>query len=655
MSGLSAFLYMDLMELAKDDPSLKSIPEEMKDQYSMREINSQLYVGAFADIKVERRSLAAEYGVFINGKEAMPFMTVNIPVKNYVSFLNSGIADYIEIGEKNYPMMDNARTHTKASIVQSGGSNLNKGYCGKDVIVGVIDIGFDYTHRNLYDSTETTYRVKRVWDQNGSGTPPQGYNYGHLYTTQASILAARYSHNNQTHGMHVVGMAAGGGTSESAMRRFKGMAPESDIVLVATTMSSPDVLDGLRYILAYADSVGKPCVVNMSLGNHVGPHDGKDANEINTDYLFEEVYTEGAALLVSAGNEGSDRIHLSKNFTAQDSSMRTFAVKSDGSVNLSGTVDIWGTIGNNFRVKIAVVDSTSSTSQLNNVSFPLTISTQNSTNYLTATVSNCTVRYYAENSNYNNQKTHVYLSLTGSNLSGRQCMLIKVEATSGTVHMWNNSGKFIGGTAATPGNTNYTSNNKASGNTSIMVASYNTKAAWTTYTNASYNLSSRYPIGGRSYFSSIGPGLNPNQNKPEIAAPGALICSSYNKYDSRYNTSHYMITHVQTTGSCWWGMMQGTSMACPAATGIVALWMEAYPDLSYSQVKYLLRTTAITDSNTGSIPVNGSPQWGWGKINALAGLQTILQKTAKPTVSGTTQFCPGSSTTLSAPTGYAQY
>ena len=662
MSGLSAFLYIDLMELQKDDPSLSFIPDELKERYVFHQINSELYVGAFADIKADNRQRAAEYGVLFNGKEELPFMTVDIPLKRYVSFLNSGIADFIEVGENNYPMMDSARRVTHASQVNAG-YQLPKGYCGKDVVIGIIDIGFDYTHRNFYDSTETRYRVKRVWDQNASGTPPSGYSYGNELTTQSSILNALYSHNDQTHGTHVAGMAAGGGSSESSMRKYKGMAPESDIVLVATTMSSNDIFDGLRYVLAYAQSVGKPCVVNMSLGSHVGPHDGFDINEINTDQLFENTYTKGAALMVSAGNEGSKPLHLGKTFTAQDSTLYTYVVKDNGSTAYSGIVDIWGTPGSNFRVKIAVVDSTTSSSQLRSVSFPLTINTNSSVvSMVTAVVSTgCTVRYATYTSYYYyNDKPRVYLNFVGSSNTGtNRCFLIKVESTSGTVHIWNNNGKLIGGAAATPGNTNYTSNNKASGNTSTMVASFDSKTSWTAYSGGGYYNPSA-AVGYRSTFSSIGPGLNPNLNKPEIAAPGSEILSSYNKYDGSISngSSNPYITHVQSTGGCWWGIMQGTSMACPATTGIVALWMEAYPELSWLQVKEVMRATATTDSYTGTIPANGSPYWGWGKIDANRGIRYILSRIPRkpvPSTSSSPSLCSGQSVTLTAPAGYSSY
>ncbi len=663
MSGLSAFLYVDLMELEKADPSLKSIPNEMKDRYGFRVINSEMYVGAFADIKADKRDLAAQYGVLFNGKRVLPFMTVNIPVKNYVRFINSGIADYIEVGEENVPMMDSAKIHTGASFVQSG-YNLPKGYCGKDVVVGIIDIGFHYTHFNFFDSTETTFRVKRVWDQNASsGTPPAGFNYGNELTTQAQMAAAKYSHNNQTHGSHVAGMAAGGGTNDSLMKKYKGMAPESDIVLVATTMYSSEIFDGLQYILDYANSVGKPCVVNMSLGNHVGPHDGTDYNEYATDYLFDSIYKKGAALMVSAGNEGSTNLHNSKSFTANDTIFQTFAItKSNGNNKLSGTVDIWGELGSHFRVKVAVADSTSDSATLARLNYPLVFTTEDTIDYTTNVNlgSNGRVSYYVEDTNYYNEKPHVYLYFNGSNLSGRNCFIIRIESTSGIVHLWNNSGIFIGGTAATAGNTNNTTNNRASGRSSLMVASYSTKATWTTYMGRYYNLSYNYLTGSRSYFSSIGPGLNTTLNKPEITGPGALILSSYNFYDTRYDTTHYMITNMQTGGgdTCFWGMMQGTSMSCPAVTGIVALWMEAYPELTYSQVKELMRTTAISDSLTGIIPANGSPYYGWGKINALGGIQTILSRIpAKPAITPATNtvICSGDSITISAPAGYLHY
>ena len=54
------------------------------------------------------------------------------------------------------------------------------------------------------------------------------------------------------------------------------MAPEADIVMCALSNSATDVniANSLKYILNYAKSVGKPCVISVSIGKRKGPHDG---------------------------------------------------------------------------------------------------------------------------------------------------------------------------------------------------------------------------------------------------------------------------------------------------------------------------------------------------------------------------------------------
>ncbi|MBR0171095.1 MAG: S8 family serine peptidase [Bacteroidales bacterium] len=66
--------------------------------------------------------------------------------------------------------------------------------------------------------------------------------------------------------------------------------------------------------------------------------------------------------------------------------------------------------------------------------------------------------------------------------------------------------------------------------------------------------------------------------------------------------------------------MQGTSMASPVMTGVVALWLQHNPSLNVDSVRTLLHATARKDMFTGDIPTTGSNDWGWGKANAFAGL-----------------------------------
>lgn len=67
-------------------------------------------------------------------------------------------------------------------------------------------------------------------------------------------------------------------------------------------------------------------------------------------------------------------------------------------------------------------------------------------------------------------------------------------------------------------------------------------------------------------------------------------------------------------------------MASPFVAGIVATWLEAYPDLTPEQLHEITASTARTDNFTSTAP---DCNWGYGKINAMEGLKKCLEiKTA---------------------------
>lgn len=70
------------------------------------------------------------------------------------------------------------------------------------------------------------------------------------------------------------------------------------------------------------------------------------------------------------------------------------------------------------------------------------------------------------------------------------------------------------------------------------------------------------------------------------------------------------------------GVNSGTSMAAPAATGIIALWLQANPNLTTADVRETIRETSAYDSFCHE----ADDQAGMGKINALKGLEYILKK-----------------------------
>ena len=195
---------------------------------------------------------------------------------------------------------------------------------GKDVVIGIIDYGFQYDHITFFDAeTRSDLRIKRVWNQNATGdTPPVGFSGGREYKTQEEILAAKYDDSTDDigHGTHVAGIATGAFTGNV----YRGVAPEADVALVSYKMddsssSNVSISNGIKYIYDYATSVNKPCVVNMSLGMHLGPHDGTST----FDVVCDQMQGEGKLLVGSAGNEGADKVHVEKTL-AEGDSLKTF-------------------------------------------------------------------------------------------------------------------------------------------------------------------------------------------------------------------------------------------------------------------------------------------------------------------------------------------
>ena len=227
LSSTSAFLLADLVSGDLDEDALV-------EKYGLVRSNGRLAVSAIATLQGGAEALKS-YGVSqtaVYGENA----SLLIPLEAFEAFAQSGLCSWLDVGAKARPALSNARSVMGIDAIHNG-QYLPHGYDGTGVVVGIIDIGFEYGHPAFYSADGATYRVKRVWDQNAtSGTAPAGYNYGRELTTQSAILAARYSQTDETHGTHVAGIAAGCGGSTTQTAAYRGIAPGADIVLVATTM-----------------------------------------------------------------------------------------------------------------------------------------------------------------------------------------------------------------------------------------------------------------------------------------------------------------------------------------------------------------------------------------------------------------------------------
>ena len=135
-----------------------------------------------------------------------------------------------------------------------------------------------------------------------------------------------------------------------------------------------------------------------------------------------------------------------------------------------------------------------------------------------------------------------------------------------------------------------------------------------------------YPLNKINYTSSRGPASD-GRVKPDVTAPGGMIFSSVSSYSDYYKeSSTNTVARATINGkSYYWGQMTGTSQASPFVAGVIATWLEANPELSPEDIQLILNKTARQDSHTGACP---NSIYGYGKIDALAGIKEVLSPSA---------------------------
>lgn len=569
------------------------------------------------------------------GSKSKDVWTAYVPLEQVEAFTQlPGIAT-IELDRPVGIAMDSARVHTHVDSVHNG-INLPQAYDGKDVIVGIIDAGFDYTHPANFDTSYTYLRLKSVWEQKGTGTAPAAFGYGAEYIDSTSIFNKAFDLTTFSHGMHVAGIAGGSGYGGPGgdNERFRGMAYNSDLVYVGImpelnmwlNTGLTDMIDGINYIYDYATTVNKPAVANLSWGNPIGPHDGMA--------LFSQACDNatgpGKIFVLSAGNNAGRKVHLQKTFSPSDTMVRTVLGFGGGLPSKTNWVDIWGDTAQNFCLEF----------ELRNILGPVASSTryciddQTHQIMLIGNTDTCFITLTSVSNEFNG-KTHILLDVDSR---VPEKLIISVIGQAGTIDMWQGyvlEGRGYYGAFSkdvypftTSGDDVMSSSDMASTHSAIAVGAYTSKAAFTNISGNSMSFGqSLYDIAN---FSSKGPTLD-GRTKPNITGPGTAIGSSINSVDPVFASGganydlvmNEFVSPLNNTTYAY-AMLQGTSMSSPAVAGIIALMLQVNPSLSPDQIQTILYNTAIQDSYTGNIPASGDNTWGWGKINAYAAVAACL-------------------------------
>lgn len=554
---------------------------------------------------------------------------------------------YIEASFSAMPLMqDTDWIATKTNLVHQG-FNLPMAYKGDGIIVGAIDIGFDYNNPAFFDANGNC-RIKRVWEQNKTGNAPAGYNYGNELTTVADYKTAQTDRSTDGHGTMVAGIAAGAGIYGKGTAN-RGMAPNADLVLVALNYGTetflddkntagPAFVDAIDYIFKYAASQNKPAVINISWGHHAGPHDGTTL----LDKAIQNLTGAGKILVHAAGNEGKQLLHLQQNL--QNDTFYTISnFTRKPKPKETNTLNFWGAENTDFAIQMRVLDTLQN--QVAQSVFYSASGNLNESNYLY--FGNDTLSYTITSSakNVNNNKPEVFIIYENTNCNKYYVSFAFTSANT-ILHAWNcgyewSNGypQFLANIKNQPTQSNYVMGNNqytigesgSNSKASIAVGSYNSNVNWTNFWGGTKSIDAISQKDTITGFSSRGPSTD-NRIKPDITAPGYFVggpMSSFTPLDITDITDTIFLNGTRYD----WVMSAGTSFAAPCVAGAIALMLQADRMLTPAKALAMLKNSARVDAKTGAVPTNN---WGWGKINVYEAFKlayaTSIKSIEKPHV-----------------------
>lgn len=547
--------------------------------------------------------------------------SVELPAQELNAFVAEKAISRVEGGPRHLqPLNDTMKIVNNITPVRNGQSPLPQGYDGSGVILGFIDSGIDFTHPDFLDSANKT-RVLYIWDQRATTGPPgpAPYNYG-VEWTKTKIDSGLCTHDDLAfwgHGTGVVGIGAGDGSSTNT-RDFSGAAPKADIIMVALDFNGQNsptaVADAADYIFAKAAALGRPCVINASVGDYYGSHDGQDLQAQMIDNLL--TAQSGRSLVGAVGNAGNEKIHLSYTLSS-DTNFSWFVPNP----NYAIYIQLWADTNNFNAAKMAIGMTQTSPVYSDRGRSNFTTIAQNLSGMNTDTIRNSSGQQLAlvqrqssiQGSAYSMEFLVFPDSLTDYNIS--------LETTGGGLfHLWS----FDTYTGSLPSASAYprityikepdTISTVVSGfqcsDKVITVGNFVTRRFYPNYNNT-YTEDTTVTAGAIMWNSSVGP-TRDGRIRPDITATGANImtCGVLSMLPAIIASAPQVVApggfHV-----CF----GGSSASSPAVAGIVALYLQRYPNATWSDIKNAITMCSRTDAFTGTnLPDN---TWGHGKVDAF--------------------------------------
>ena len=511
---------------------------------------------------------------------------------------------------------------------------------GEGVLVGVIDSGIDFNHINLCDHQGRS-RVRAVYmpeDKSGSAPVVKGDTLpGSCYECPEQIKALTTDYAASSHGTHTTGTAAGSFMANG----WHGVAPEADLVICgipSQKLTDVNLVNALIYIFDYADRIGKPCVVNMSISGNDGPNDG-------SSFLcrtFEALTGPGRLCVVAAGNDGDAPICFHASLQGVNDTVTTLLRNQRGGLQREGYVSMWSDGPQPHGSRLVVINRATGVLEYASAfisSLPedsvFAISSDDDVDFAkyyegeVLFASAMEPQYGADGSLSNQGRFHSYWSFDVTSVKSGHLLGLQYtadESVNLTGWCTKNTSFYPFGLAGMTGGSSVGSiSDLATTDSVISVGAYCSRSSYVARTGEVVNIANCQP-GDIAYFSSYGPD-ECGVTRPDICAPGMALLSSASRYDSVSNQGMWPSPVIVDGMEYPYYSNQGTSMSTPVVTGVVALMLQVNGRLGPTEVREALHRSALVDSYVAM----GDPRrWGSGKLDAAAAVDDVIRNTLIP-------------------------
>ncbi|MFN0121048.1 MAG: S8 family serine peptidase [Blastocatellia bacterium] len=490
------------------------------------------------------------------------------------------------------------------SVVRASEARSTYNVTGRGVIIGVIDAGVDFRHRDFRNADGTT-RIKLYWDMSQpEGTGPGGL--GRVFTESEinqTLQGTGPVTANDTigHGSHVTGIAAGNGLGAgtgATADAFRGIAPEATLLIVkglrpgAPGFYDEDLISSLAWLRTQAQTLNLPISVNMSIGGQDGNRDGSDPVEVAIDNFVASGPMRHFS--TSAGNTGSRSNHAG-GVIAQGAEVTLDVVMS---FNSTGVQVIYNG-ADNITARVTKPNGTT----LGPVTLGSSITSD----------PDFTLSHASGTTGNGAKLIELRCDFCGT---GIWKIILKGESIRhGRYDAWSLD---TGNTyfSAASADLRYEIGHPKGIRRGNVVANFISRNDWVDVNGANRTRTTEGTTGNIAVSSSGGPARD-GRIKPNLAAPGAYIFSTLSAErpapttaDTGPGGKHYINA--------------GTSMAAPVVTGTIALMMQAAKDrgrtLQPDTITRLLHRTVTNDTATGGTI---GYKYGYGKLNAFEAVKAV--------------------------------